>query len=88
MILSTKNTNLIPIPTYLVESSAAGLLEGHRRQERRASAKRRRKEATREPRSVPLSGEPSHHEPQVDNIAFVSLRNKYFLYGQTYEIHR
>ncbi|XP_026332242.1 uncharacterized protein LOC113239445 isoform X2 [Hyposmocoma kahamanoa] len=51
------------------ESNAASASNGHRRQEgvRRVNVKRRRKEAAREPRSVPLSGEPSHHgsQPQV-----------------------
>ncbi|XP_049885862.1 uncharacterized protein LOC126380470 isoform X2 [Pectinophora gossypiella] len=53
------------------ESTTASASTGHRRDGRRASGKRRRKDASREPRSVPLSGESSHHGPQPQVTLFI-----------------
>ncbi|KAJ2954590.1 hypothetical protein O0L34_g2885 [Tuta absoluta] len=61
-----------PLPPPLLrnnneDKNGASASNEYRREGRRAGAKRRRKEAAQEPRSVPLSGEPSHHGtwPQV-----------------------
>ncbi|CAH0730797.1 unnamed protein product, partial [Brenthis ino] len=51
-----------PAPHALPMSTKEGGI--HKRQDSRRASKRRRKEAAREPRSVPLSLEASHHNPQ------------------------
>ncbi|KAI5644754.1 hypothetical protein NE865_03100 [Phthorimaea operculella] len=50
-----------PLPRNNEDKNGASASNEYRREGRRAGAKRRRKEAAQEPRSVPLSGEPSHH---------------------------
>ncbi|XP_045524305.1 uncharacterized protein LOC123714172 isoform X1 [Pieris brassicae] len=58
-ILTRKPTHALPLPAHEDGPHSSS----RKRHDSRRSNKRRRKEV-REPRSVPLSGEPSAHEPQ------------------------
>ncbi|CAG4988667.1 unnamed protein product [Colias eurytheme] len=58
--LSKKPSHALPLPA---NSHDGPITSTRKRHESRRSNKRRRKDIIREPRSVPLSGEPSSHEP-------------------------
>ncbi|CAK1545784.1 unnamed protein product [Leptosia nina] len=60
--ISRKPTHALPLPPHNNEDGT--ISSNRKRHDTRRSNKRRRKETVREPRSAPLSGEPSTHEPQ------------------------
>ncbi|XP_038207314.1 uncharacterized protein LOC119829029 [Zerene cesonia] len=67
--LSKKPSHALPLPAH--SNDDGPISSTRKRHESRRSNKRRRKDIIREPRSVPLSGEPSSHEPHQQVTLYI-----------------